>query len=840
MKKILLGQSKGKRNVNETNFTGVELVSTEHILPVDRITQTLDSYKEYLSEKDSSEIYRLIFTINPVCTNILFNSGTEIVYKEGSNDCMCLDSNGSIPNDNCIKNYQRDYKGMAANALMRNDAIKDTAYSHPEIGCLTYHCGVDIFNNHMLRNREFKVVNKLKTANTNFNTITDFLRDADGNVIKERLVKATNMAITTNIHLYQVDDIRSYQESVHDNLVESNGWVGFINPVTMSIPNYVTGDTSIIINKCMNNNKAGEFIDMYPDRSLYSFIPKYNKYRNRLEHNWDYFITYPYSAETNNELIRGGIKCYFYDLNELSESYFAKGDSGETNFVVHMKTQIKNVFYKGSFVNFSFGGDAETETPVKVENIGFNGDDTQHIFSVNFESLVGCLMTAGVNGGDPSWRNKINNLTIRVKKNVRGADCKYYIRKFKCISKTLNSSINPLAFAENIYSDKVAQIVFNDDIVTSGLTDNLGRQISEVFLTIVKRNKGNEAWYLDKNYTADTVEFSHCFGKVSSGFDMEPEEGENYNIHYLTAGNRERKALENDINDTFNEFYGDIVEFSPYTIEETVLEDVYHRFNTMQRETELVEYSQVKYDVFKADDYDVTQSSFEVEEKSLFPNVSFANICNEGYYYKPHYRVKLREFDDVVRQGSHIKMSFLSGLSTNDNQVFSGTTNVPYGIVCYTDDSGLHSDTLYLIDKDGKRIEAKVLSVSGPLRTEISFSADTIVEISNYNVFKPNTMKPPYAYELNDGSGRYLWRDVLTENKIMYGDELYNSMFTNGAHYFHSNVNFYLKRQDPFGEYGLNVRNDGSNMDTFTGASEGELKEISIAEYKTEGENDIC
>lgn len=877
MKKILLGQGKGKREVNETNFTGVELASTEHILPVDRITQTLDSYKEYLSEKDSSQIYRLIFTINPVCTNILFNLGTEIVYKEGSDECTCLDSTGNAPNNNELKKYQRDYKSKTAiegysckfcgtsytgpvptspwwctagcgrmnppettpsfnSLLTRADAIRDTAYSHPEIGNFTYHCGVDIFNNHMLRNREFKVVNKLKTADRNFNTIKDYLRDADGNIINEKLVKYNGISVTSKIHLYQVDDIRTYQESVHDNLVESNGWVGFINPATMNIANYVTGDTSVTINKCMNNNKAGEFIDMYPDRSLYSFTPKYNKYRNRLEYNWDYFITYPYSADTGNTLILNGIRCYFYDLNELSESYFAKGNSGETNFVVHMRTQIKNAFYKGSFANFSFGGDAETEVPVKVENIGFNGDDTQHVFSVNFESLVGCLMTAGVNSGDQSWRSKISNLQIRVRKNVRGTDCKYYIRKFKCINKNLNNSINPLAFAENIYSDKVSQIVFNDDIVTSGLTDNLGRQVSEVFLTIVKRNKGNDEWYLNKNYTADTVEFSHCFGKVSSGFDMAPSENEK-NIHYLTATNRNRYALEDDINDSFEEFYGDIVEFSPMTIEETVLEDVYHRFNTMQRETQITEYSQVIYDSFISDDYDVsTSEGFRVQEKTS----DFSNICDEGYYYKPHYRVKLRAFDETVKQGSHIKMSFISGLSTNDNQVFSGTTNVPYGIVCYTDDSGLHSDALYLIDKDGKRVDAKVLSVSGPLRTEIVFSADTIVDISNYNVFKPNIMKPAYAYELNDGTGRYLWRDILPDNKILYGDELYDSTFTNGAHYFHLGINFYLKRQDPFGEYGLNVRNTSGNMDTFTGASEGEFKEISTAEYKTEGENDIC
>lgn len=884
-KKILLGKSRGKRDVNEGNFTKVELSATERALPVDRITQTLDSYKEYLSEKDSSDIYRLIFTINPVCSNILFNSGTEIVYKEGSEECQCLNSAGTIPNDSQIKNYLsykqsslptsyvcsecgQEYDGNGSNGwtcpqcgtynngslirmLTRSQAIQDTAFSHPEIGKLVYHCGLDIFNNHMLRNREFKVVNKLNSNSIkdgNFNTINDYLRDSNGDIIKEKLVKLsqanTIVSVETNMHLYQYDEIRTFYDAVRDKLVESEGWIGFINPTAMIIPNYVTGNTSISINKCMNNNKTDEFIDMYPDRSLYSFIPKYNTYRNRLEPNWDFFITYPFDSDENHNLVKNGLTCFFYDLDELKDSYFAKSN-GNTNFIVHLRTQLKNTLYKGSFISLSFGGAVSTDVPIKVESIGINGDDTQHIFGVNFESLLPYLMEY-VNENDGSWRNKIGTITIKLKKNVRGADCKYYIRKFKRLP-DFSSSLNPLAFAENIYSDKIAQLVINDDIVTSGLIDNLGRPLSEIFLTIVKRNKGHNEWYKNKNYTGSTIEFSHCFGEVSSGFDMPAgDTNKKYNVHYLTAQNRLNDALENDITDENEWFYGDIVEFSPYTVEETVLEDVYHRFNTMMRETILSEYGTISYDEFVSDDYDVTSTGFLIETKSLLGNSLNSNICDEGYYYKPHYRVKLRAFDEKVRQGSHIKMSFSSVITTNDYITFSGTTSLPYYLSSYTDESGItHGDAILVIDtRDGEVKNAEVISVSGRLGTQIVFKLKegTEFNISKCNIFKVNTAKPTYAYELNDGTGRYLWRDVLPENKILHGDELYNSMFTNGAHYFHTGINFYLKRQDPSGEYGINLRNNEEHMnaDVFTGASEGNFKEISMAEYQNEGENDIC
>ena len=39
---------------------------------------------------------------------------------------------------------------------------------------------------------------------------------------------------------------------------------------------------------------------------------------------------------------------------------------------------------------------------------------------------------------------------------------------------------------ENIYSDDIAQILFNDDIEIGNLRDNLGREPSEIYLTIVK------------------------------------------------------------------------------------------------------------------------------------------------------------------------------------------------------------------------------------------------------------------------------------------------------------------------------------------------------------------
>jgi hypothetical protein len=439
-----------------------------------------------------------------------------------------------------------------------------------------------------------------------------------------------------------------------------------------------------------------------------------------------------------------------------------------------------------------------------------------------------------VSENDPSWKQKINALEIRVRKYERGAECEYYIRKFKALEnkkrggKEFSNSLNKLSFAENIFSDSIAQIVFNDDIITEGIVDNYGRQISELYLTIIKNNKGYEKWYSDEpNYTDDDIEYSHCFGKISSGIDLSPE-WEKYNIHRLYAGNRDENALENGITVENEDFYGDIVEFSPNAFEETVLEDVYYRFNTAQRETETSEYGKIYEDKFKNDDYDVV-GEFSIEE-NVYPNVT--NISNEGYFYKPHYQIKLRTFESNVKQGNDIKLRFNENtLGNEEGTVYSGVTEIPYYLSI--------GDKLYFFNEETKeRVAAKVTDVSGFMGTRIAFEADEEVNLDDYVLFRSNPSKPKFAIDANDGRGTYYWRDIMHEKEIMYGDELFNSVFMNGAHYFHKNINFYLKRQDPTREYELNT--NSNNIDALTGASIGKIKDISMAEYVAEGENDIC
>ena len=106
-----------------------------------------------MAEKDKSNKYRLTFTIMPVCSNVLFNAITEVVYKmEGHlSDCQFFGEKGEICNSQNVKYYHKYKKLGNDKVITRHDAIEDTSYSHPDIGPFVYHCGFDIFNNHTLR-----------------------------------------------------------------------------------------------------------------------------------------------------------------------------------------------------------------------------------------------------------------------------------------------------------------------------------------------------------------------------------------------------------------------------------------------------------------------------------------------------------------------------------------------------------------------------------------------------------------------------------------------------------------------------------------------------------------
>ena len=923
MNNIFLQSNNGCFSNDVENKLNVKFSTKVRLLPNEDLTKEFSLSEQYNRERDECERFRLIVTINPICSNVLFNPKTEIIIDEGSENvkvlCDCNGSDSTITKNDKVTNTK--------NRITYIDAIRNTEYSHPELGDFKYHCGFDIFNNHMLRNKSFVHVNKINDINTDngesYNTISDYSRDKLGNIIEQRIsVDVTKRNDKMQMHLYNFDSLLTMKQAFIERCEEQDGWWGFINPSNINIPN--RDDENILTNRLLNDRKACEFIDLYPDRSLYSFIPKYNKFRNRLEKNWDYCITYPYKNDYDMiNTVCGGkksaIRTNFIKKNNTSgveilecHSYF------KHNLNIN---DIINVYY------YDNNGFQLLNRTIKIESIGDGlGNNKEKIFGIKYNdiaSIYNDISNKEIGYPLDKWgllgdvdNNSIYHGCLFFKKKINGNECQYYFRKFKKLKtiegNNLRSDINKVAFGKNIYGDDISQIIFTDDININGLVDNNNRPLSKVYLTIIKRNAGHDIWYRDwrnggdNGKTDEKIEYSHCFGKVTSGLDFSgmQEEPLDYNIHkmhnlnfndtletyfnletdtinivnyeangsnvivtirdnkssesaitltntdsseirtFLMWGEsvlRLPKTLENVLNNesgvtsgitndiTINdeEFFGDVVEFDNVNYKETIISNVYHRVNTAQRECFDKCFRDLLQDRIEFDDFDVnvvkrrenfdkftvktyhlndvitSDSEWEGHTNIGKKNLIYGNIMPEGNYYNPHTQIDLKS-EDLVTENSEAKL-INYGTANIDGNILIVDVPTNYGfykgdyIAFYNSET---NDTIWgeiiKTENKGFRLYINIENINESHKYPKYF-------IGSEKIYKaywsPNNV-PVYAKFLPKNR-KFVWKKILGQSELNSNDPLYEMTFANGRLYIEKNINFFLRRQDPFGKYGL-------------------------------------
>lgn len=847
--RIRLNKTNSVNSVNKDNMVDVEFQQTTnpYMFTTD-IKDTIDQYEVFEAERANCTNYRLITTIKPFCSNVLFNPITEIVYKEGSDDCIiATDVNNKIDVSK-MKGGDKIYGEIKPD---RAQMIRDTEYSRKEIN-FEYHPGTDIFNNHILRNTSFKIVNPPNTTDNesreHFNTISDLLRYYDTEPIYyNKRTSITDIKTKQKKHLYDADDILSMQngDAINNNLMEENGWFGFVNKssvIAKKNENKKWVDEGF--NKVINNRESCEFIDMYPDRTLFSFNPKYNPYRHRPEYNWDLFLTYPYENDYNNALISGGLL-----IKSIELAFNSVGRR-----IVLFSTYTKHNLSIGTAFNLYIANKEKNNEVkvIKVENILVNSlgnvkkEDEEHYFYTTQTDIISQILSNNEEIDDDTDNDDINeqiktrNVTFRLKHIVNGYESEYYIRKFKKLP-NLNKIVNEedkltldksycvnefeewikdkpndfdkeqyqLAFSSTIYNDNNTQVTWTDGINIDNILDNRGRPLTEIYLTVMKRNKGYDEWYNQRHVESKEIEYSHCFGNVSWGFDLLSAKGEK-EIN-LQESLQDVKLIHNVDIDIVNadEFNGDIVEYNVTTCNETILEDCYFRFNTYLRENP-VDYYTYQYDEITSDDYDKEGFKKETTKLTNDDAIKFW-IHPEGYYYKAHYRILLKEFGEI-HQESHFDLNIKNvAIRRND------TDNSTYVVVQTKLPHHLAANDKIMLCKDGtdEVVDIRVKSVINSNTFTFAsindeLDARTVCDILNgkydednitYSLKRYNDKIPFYAEKV-DNTNRYLWRNV---NNVGNKDNtvLPEYRFANGYFYIDQDINFFLKRQDPFNEFGL-------------------------------------
>ena len=808
------------------------------------------------------------------------------------------------------------------------NAIRDTQLSRTDNDgdYFVYHCGLDILNNHLIRSKTFKTICKMpavpewetngkpnspsEDGYTAFNTIADLMRDAAGNKVIEKLYYPTTSDVDggaklTALHTYLYDDILTFNEAIKEKLIEKhNGWLGFLNRSKIkSYVNFKEDDPQDMrMERPLMYMNGGDYVDMYPGRDLYSFVPKYNKYRNRMEKNWNYCITYPSDSTIHGfediiEPTNDALKAVYFDEN-------TRTDSGAMQLVIYSKA--KHGLKEGDRVNIYKTNNGESELvlfAVEVDTVvddfifttftqgvqiskkwvELNEYDLMSGFTVSSDTST---ETYTINLGDKFFYDSnfnryyiINGKYVNIdptaqnisyKKIVNGIESDYYVRIFsrlpnfrfsdgdtsteysiynkpvvdnveelslleKCQKpeNEFESHLSRLAFARNAYSDEIGEIVFTDDINIANIHDNLGRPLTDIYLTIVKNNAGYKEWYgfdrLDCEISADTVEFSHCFGKITCGFEMSEEsiddtdaqnirvinnvKGVNfgYDVSSINPRPADTNLTPHEIDfKTDIKFYGDLCCYDGYNAIEESIQPMMHRFNTAQRESVKAAsgkcFSQFVYDEIYRDDYD-TGDAFIIKQYQF-------DECNnkpEGYYYIPHYKIPVKTLGKL----QSIMPTFLSIqsiINIIDLDAIQVTTQ-QYHFLKPGDKAiiyNMENDKYYYLtaipaaSSNDRVFSCKVYDEKGNLSHVINGD-----NIDNYRLFKVDNLGvPSYAHLLKDGTCRYIWRDIIN-NGSMGGDKnIEEYPFTNGAFYINKRIDLYLRRQDPYGTYRLFAEDD--------------------------------
>ena len=1005
--KIRLGDTDSINSINTNNIIGVDLQQTSKLLPYPSVIGEVDAYQVFEKERNSCEKYRLIITINPYCTNVLFNTLTEIIRNEGSNINDVNNSNGLevITDEENSEAQYTDGRCYGIDNPNRQQMIMNTEYSKDNIGFI-YHPGYDFFTNHLLRNSTFKIVNRIEKEVTNkdmengisdvieengvqtlkvqnsyetckefFNTIMDFMRYSDGTVVKYCKRENINSEPNTklNKHLYIYDDILSIDEAINSNLSEDNGWFGFVNNSTVSSKER-TNNTSLITNRkiwkdlnisrVLNNHENCEFIDMYPDRSLFSFNPKVNSFKKRLEYNWNIILTYPYRNDYCPDIVTANDK----KTNGLKMMTVIKSLNNNNADLIMFRSYVKHGLKRGDTFSLYIkkeGKDfVKLSRNLKVTNVGNmsgkNDGNEDFYFYTTDMSLLTEIFNYSIDSTSGKWINtlgkilttkaineQISTLTseYRIRRVVGNIESDYYLRVFKKLPNLknkkenltdeivkdknlfenylygdkLNASVTKedgtpymmdfnnelykLAFNRTIYNDSSSQITFTDTIDIEHLVDNLGRPLHEFYVTIIKNNKGYNKWYNVKynknthryekdNFSevdriSDDVEYSHCFGNISSGFEF----SNNYSDRFYTNKDGKEYILYNKatLGDTalinelgcFNakpyeteitnkgginkdEFYGDIVDYNANECVENILQPINHRFNTVQRELpdndmfHIFEYQEIKYD-----DYDHTDTGKGMTTQKIRIN-DFTKCGNvdlrvwqrpEGYFYQAHYPITLKEFGSL-NQNAHSNLKVREAKPVQKNGIFiEVTTTLNYGVVagdiiyvCIDDENNYRNDkwfefiVAYIGGKNKfymqpynmswQEMKNKIKSSVGVDYNWITLSKVLVAPSANedYTQLKlrrKNNNIPDYATRIDHN--KFLWRDLYRPGELMDSD-LTQYPFANNAFYINKEINFFLKRQDPYGYSGLYC------SQAFPNDVAGNHKEEDNYVYKTEDE----
>lgn len=231
--------------------------------------------------------------------------------------------------------------------------------------------------------------------------------------------------------------------------------------------------------------------------------------------------------------------------------------------------------------------------------------------------------------------------------------------------------------------------------------------------------------------------------------------------------------------------------------------------------------------LFSVSSYTLNRYSVsDTDEGVPFPG----NIQPEGYFYSPFYEIALKELDDELQTASTKRINFVPSAVTTTAS--SATTRF------YIPDMGVFEDRVlwkvsiaspvsydflpgqpfciydikeemtyrgYLNGFSSMTNGGSILDISTEQEIDIDGlrgESPGANGNSRYIISMLEGNAPGYA-EYIPSSGKLVWRGLKKMSDLTSDSPIYNMPFANGRLYIHHNVNVFVRRQDPHGEYKL-------------------------------------
>jgi len=407
----------------------------------------------------------------------------------------------------------------------------------------------------------------------------------------------SNPIFNENVKIYEDENNNIKAKTIlSSGIFEKDGWVGFYNDEP---------DEDALQ---FNDNKSAlcDFFPFDPGYDRLSMLDSDGKQNYLLK------ITYPFENK-NIQIVKNNLGVTLKDGIPVIEKFEVEING---RMYVGFRTPMNHGLNQGDRIQLNNFIDL---TPSNTLNLN---DKYYRVFKLGNQTNNKKLRTFIIDV-DPSDIN-FNIGTSTVKRVIKEKPSQYYVRRYKSLTIDYKDyDIYPAAYGVTYFNDDVAAFNFKTDIDVKGLVDNLGRPLSELYLTIIKNDNDSDPtsvnfqYWLEQQQNLSSTINTRFWTPISGGYELENDVNVNYNIRSYKDPNYAGSLYFENIDESDEFFDGDIVEYNENELLERRLELVYHRINTTYREF---------------------LNSIDSEKENK----------NEGYIYTPFNLIQIREYSNYI------------------------------------------------------------------------------------------------------------------------------------------------------------------------------------------------